>query len=151
MAPVMPIVCLKFDGLLHDHVPDPLIDLDETYIAGLPTPHSFAQLLRIAAHCRLFCYDWRSRTPAGITAMIRWLQAHNGERLLGYIRFPRHLPLAHIYCGCELDLQPLLTGLAAPPGAISSATSVRSRGLTLLERLPAWGRPLLGIPDASDR
>jgi len=97
-----PILLIDFDGVLHqytsgwkgeDNIPDP------------PVPGALRWLLKASEYFDVQIYSSRSRTPAGIRAMIIWLRGHavrewgdpdRAEKFMDMMKFPVLKPPAFL-------------------------------------------------------
>lgn len=85
-------ICLDFDGVIHQYtsgwkgpteIPDP------------PVPGAFEAIYKYMDHFEVNIYSSRSRSSAGISAMIGWFIKH-GFRGINELEFPDHKPNAFV-------------------------------------------------------
>jgi hypothetical protein len=92
----MAILCLDFDGVLHQY-DSPWVD--EATISDGPVPGAIAFLLEAMQHFKVCIYSSRSKKPEGVRAMREWLYKHTpavhwGE--LDALEFPVTKPPAFL-------------------------------------------------------
>lgn len=88
-------LCLDFDGVLHLYA-SPWVD-EHTVVDG-PAPGAFAFLTEAVAHFRVHVFSTRSKTLAGVEAMIAWFTRHGlPPEVLAQLHFPSMKPMAVLY------------------------------------------------------
>lgn len=77
MSERKPIICLDFDGVIHDYKNG--WEGDEVTIGGDVTPGFFQWAHEARKHFKLVVYSSRSKTIAGQQAMAHWLSRQMGK------------------------------------------------------------------------